>query len=126
MLRLALMAAAATAPVVSLPPAAPISTVAVPQDRGAQEVQVTKREFPAGGSSGWHTHPGVEVAYLLSGEMVLERAGQAPLRLKAGDSFTMPRGVAHNGINRGKVPARLVITYVVDAGAPVRTSVPAP
>jgi len=73
-------------------------------------------------------HHGVEVAFLLSGTMSLEMAGQPRRVLRAGDSFTIPRGVAHNGGNPGKVPARLAITYVVDKGAPLRAPVvpPAP
>ena len=110
----------------SLPPPLPISTFDVPGDKGQQEVQVMKREFPVGSSSGWHVHPGVETAYLLSGTMSLDMAGQPRMILHPGDSFTVPRGVAHNGANLGKVPARLVITYVVDKGAPVRTAVPPP
>ena len=124
----AVAAAAASQPVPSSPQSTtvPISTYEVPQDKGQQEVQILKRTFPAGSSSGWHVHPGVETAYLLSGEMLLEMAGQQPMRLRAGDSFTAPRGMAHNGRNFGKVPARMVITYVVDKGAPVRSAVPPP
>lgn len=98
----------------------------VPQDKGAQQVNTLVREFPIGGSSGWHTHPGVEIAYLVAGEMTLEQAGQPTRVLHPGDSFMVPRGLAHNGANAGKVPARLVITYVYDKGAPLRTPVPAP
>src|SRR5579872_2259469 len=98
----------------------------VPQDKGAQQVTVLTREFPVGGSSGWHTHPGVEIAYLIAGEMSLEESGRPTRRLVAGESFMVPRGVPHNGANLGTVPARLVITYVVDRDAPLRTPVPAP
>ena len=98
----------------------------VPQDTGPQHVNVLVREFPVGGSSGWHVHPGVEIAYVLEGDMTLEQAGQPIRRLGPGDSFLMPRGVAHNGANVGKVPARMVITYVYDKDAPVRSPVPAP
>lgn len=124
----AVAAAAASQPVPTgpQPSSVPIVTYDVPQDKGGQEVRILKRTFPVGGSSGWHVHPGVETAYLLSGEMLLEMAGQQPMRLRAGDSFTAPRGVAHNGRNPGKVPARLVITYVVDKGAAVRTTVSPP
>ena len=120
-------ALAGAAPVSApLPASLPIATFDVPQDKGAQEVQVVKREFPVGGSSGWHVHPGIETAYLLSGTMSLEMAGQPRMIQHPGDTFTVPRGVAHNGANIGKVPARLLITYVVDKGAPVRTAVPPP
>ena len=136
MLAAALVLAGATHPSPSppaplpppLPPQLPIATFDVPQDKGQQQVQVVMREFPVGSSSGWHMHPGVETAYLLSGVMSLEMAGQPRLILHPGDTFTVPRGVAHNGANLGKVPARLMIAYVVDKGAPVRSSVipPAP
>lgn len=115
----------AAAPAV-LPPPQPVASFDVPQDKGAQEVVVVKRTFPPGASSGWHEHPGVEIAYLLSGAMVLEMAGAPRRVLRAGDSFMAPRGVAHNGTNPGKVPARLVITYTLDKGAPQRVPVPAP
>lgn len=112
----------AAAPLLApLPAPLPITTFDVPQDKGQQQVQVVKREFPVGSSSGWHVHPGVETAYLLSGIMSLEMTGQPRMVLRPGDSFTVPRGVAHNGVNLGKVPARMVIAYVVDKGAPVRS-----
>ncbi|MEJ5975195.1 cupin domain-containing protein [Novosphingobium sp. PS1R-30] len=98
----------------------------VPQDKGPQHVNAVLRVFPVGGSSGWHTHPGAEIAYLIEGEMTLERAGQPTRTLHAGESFMVPRGLAHNGANIGKVPARLAITYVTDKDAPVRSLTPAP
>ncbi len=98
----------------------------VPQDKGAQHVNVLIREFPVGGGSGWHVHPGVEIAYLLQGRMSLEEEGKPIRTLEPGDSFTVARGVPHNGANLGTVPARLVITYVVDRDAPVRTAVEPP
>ena len=119
-----LAAAAASAPAAGLPPPVPIASLDVPQDRGTQEVQVVRRTFPAGSSSGWHMHPGTEIAYVLSGTMALETAGQPRRVLRAGESFMMPRGAAHNGINLGKEPAMLVITYTLDKGAPPRTSAP--
>lgn len=119
------MAVLAAAPA-QLPPPEPVAGFDVPQDRGVQEVQVVRRTFPAGASSGWHVHPGVEIAYLLSGTMTLDMAGQPRRVLRAGDSFMAPRGVAHNGTNIGRVPARLVITYTLDKGAPPRSPVASP
>jgi quercetin dioxygenase-like cupin family protein len=98
----------------------------VPQGKGPQHVEVLVREFPVGANSGWHVHAGVEIAYLVAGTMSLEQLGQPKRVLHPGDSFMVPRGAPHNGANLGKVPARLVITYVTDKDAPLRTSVPAP
>ena len=122
---LALIALAATASAV--PPAAPVQMHAqfdVPRSR-PQVVIVQSRDFPAGAQSGWHVHPGVEVAHVTSGRLELQVKGKVTV-LEPGDSFTMPRGVPHNGVNPGAATARVVITLVVDKGAPARQPVPAP
>ena len=116
----------AAAPPPSVPPPVPVASFDVPQDHGVQQVQVVKRTFPPGSSSGWHVHPGVEIAYVLSGVMALDMAGQPRRVLRAGDSFMAPRGTAHSGANLGKVPARLVITYTLYKGAPPRSDASAP
>lgn len=111
----------------SPPPSVPVTVaeLAVPQDHGEQVVLVQARTFAAGANAGWHVHPGTEIAYVVSGEMEL-RTADGVRRLKAGESFVMPRGAAHDGGNPGRKPARLVITLVVDKGVPPRESVPAP
>jgi quercetin dioxygenase-like cupin family protein len=43
-------------------------------------------EIPVGGSAGRHTHPGVEMGYLLEGEADLLVEGKPDQHLKAGDS----------------------------------------
>ena len=125
--KIALVAAAAALLAAGAPPPLPFDVhVDVPQDRGPQEVNTLVRVFPRGGSSGWHVHPGTEIAYLLSGEMELQSAGAPPRRMRPGDHFVMPRGVAHNGVTIGSRPAKVLITYVVDKGVPVRSPVPPP
>ena len=96
----------------------------VPRAR-AQQVIVQTRDFPAGGESGWHIHPGTEVAYVTAGQLELRVKGKTTV-LESGDSFTVPRGVPHNGVNHGAETARVVITLVVDKGVPPRQSVAAP
>ncbi len=97
----------------------------MPRTYGPQQVVVQTREFAPEASSGWHVHAGTEIAYVVSGEMVLETATVVTV-LKPGDSFTMPRGVAHNGRNRSASSAQIVVTLVVDKRAALRTMVPAP
>ncbi len=122
---LAPVAMLAAAPA-ALPPQRLVATLDVPQDRGPQEVQVLRRTFAPGAASGWHVHPGVEIATVLSGTMALDTPGQPRRILRAGESFMMPRGAPHNGVNTGRRSAELLITYTLDKGAPVRTPVPAP
>jgi uncharacterized protein YjlB len=56
-------------------------------------------------------HPGAhEVAYCVSGELVLElgqREGDF-VRLRAGDAFLIDEGVAHTAFNPGEHPAHVV------------------
>lgn len=101
------------------------ATLEPPVDHGPQQVVVQSRSFAPGTESGWHVHPGVEIAVLVSGGLdVMTRGGVR--RLQPGDSFVMPRGEPHNGVNPTAADALVVLTLVVDAGAPPRVSVPAP
>jgi quercetin dioxygenase-like cupin family protein len=84
-------------------------------------VHVVTRDIPAGEAIPWHTHPGVEIAYVESGNVELEVAGKGKQVLSPGGHFMVPRGVVHSGRNVGSQPARLVITYVVDKDAPLRS-----
>ncbi len=121
-MRLIVLAASAAAPT---PAPVTHATLDVPQDHGAQVVIIQNRDFPAGAEAGWHIHPGTETAVVISGEMEMITAGGVR-RYGPGESFTMPRGAAHNGINAGKETARVAITLVIDKGAAPRQPVPAP
>lgn len=93
----------------------------VSQAGPAQVVHIVTRDIPAGGEIPWHTHPGVEIAYVESGRVELTMAGRDVLRLGPGGHFAVERGVVHSGRNAGKLDARLVITYIVDKDAPLRS-----
>jgi quercetin dioxygenase-like cupin family protein len=119
---MAAVVSAAAAPPASVPQTH--AELDVPRGK-AQRVIVQSRDFAAGAESGWHVHPGTEVAYVVSGQLEVRVKGKVTV-LNPGDSFTMPRGVAHNGVNRGPQAARVVITLLVDKGAAPRQSVVAP
>lgn len=125
MIRALFLLVAATA--AETPPASVPQTHAeldVPRGR-AQRVIVQSREFAPGAQSGWHVHPGTEVAYVVAGRLEMQVKGRVTV-LEVGDSVTVPRGVAHNGLNPGSVAAKLVITLVIDKGAQPRQPVKAP
>jgi quercetin dioxygenase-like cupin family protein len=72
---------------------------------------------------GRHTHPGVEAGYVIEGELVLMVAGQPDKSLKAGDSYQMPPGAAHDA-KSGANGAKVLATYVVEKGKPLATPAP--
>jgi quercetin dioxygenase-like cupin family protein len=71
-----------------------------------------------------HTHPGVEMGYVLSGEGTLSVDGQPDRKVKAGDSWAIPGGTPHAAVNTGSKPEKLVVTYVVEKGKPLATPAP--
>jgi quercetin dioxygenase-like cupin family protein len=80
-------------------------------------------EIAPGAMSGKHRHPGIEVAYVLSGSLVVEREGKAPVTLKAGEAFKNEAEV-HNAKNTGKKPVKILAVYLVEKGKPMAESVP--
>src|SRR5450631_2353913 len=56
---------------------------------GREIVQVLT-EIPAGVESGWHTHPGEEVGYIVAGTVEMAIQGRPTRTLRAGDGFLIP------------------------------------
>ncbi len=71
-----------------------------------------------------HTHPGVEMGYVVSGTLNVSLAGQPERLIKPGDSWAFPAGAPHSLINPGDVPTRLVVTYVVENDKPLSSPAP--
>jgi quercetin dioxygenase-like cupin family protein len=81
-------------------------------------------EIPAGGVAGRHTHPGVEVTYVLEGSASLEIEGEMPRLVKAGESFSIPAGKVHDAKVVGDVPLKVLAIYVVEKGKPLASPAP--
>ncbi|WP_158866867.1 cupin domain-containing protein [Leifsonia sp. AG29] len=92
---------------------------------GRDIVQVLT-EIPAGVESGWHTHPGEEVGYILAGHVEMKIAGREPLLLNAGDHFLMPPGTPHNALDLGPETGMMLSTYFVDPERALASFVAAP
>jgi quercetin dioxygenase-like cupin family protein len=80
---------------------------------GRDIVQVLT-EIPVGVESGWHTHPGEEVGYILAGSVEMRVEGGPTLLLNAGDPFLMPPGTPHNARDLGPGTGMMLSTYLVD------------
>ena len=72
-----------------------------------------------GGVVAPHTHPGIEMAYVLDGRAVLKVRGQPPRSVSAGDSFSVPPRIVHSVENTGPGALTMVSTYVVEIGQPI-------
>lgn len=92
---------------------------------GREIVQVLT-EIPCGTGSGWHTHPGEEVGYIVAGTVRMSVRGREPRLLHAGDGFLIPPRTPHDALDVGPDTGRMLSTYFVEAGQPLTTLCDAP
>jgi len=120
---------AASTPVVAQPlPATPppikrtlLQKVDVPT--GSYETITGIAEISPNVNIGRHTHFGPETGYVMEGDMVLLVDGKPPLPLKAGDSYQVPPGAAHDA-RAGEKGAKVLAVYVVEKGNALATPAP--
>ena len=76
-----------------------------------ERVRVTRWDFAPGAETGFHVHefPYV-ITYLTDARMeILDKTtGSSFVDMKAGESYSRPKGIAHNVINAGAKPMAFV------------------
>lgn len=75
-------------------------------------------EIGAGMETGKHTHPGEERGYVEEGNLILHIDGKPARALKAGDTFSIEPGLAHNAKATGTTAAKVLAVYVVEKNKP--------
>lgn len=129
MKRLAILTAAAAilaAPAFAQAPPAPVRKIlqSFPASGApGQQVNLAEVSFAPGALLGYHTHPGEESGTVISGLLKIEFDGKPPLMVKPGESFLIPRGVAHQA-SAPQGETHLVTVYVVDKDKPLATPRP--
>ncbi|HLX21725.1 MAG TPA: cupin domain-containing protein, partial [Usitatibacter sp.] len=89
-----------------------------------REVVMARAEIAAGASAGRHSHPGVEVGYVLEGTSEVLIDGEPPKIVKAGESYIIPEGKIHDARPIGDKGATVLATYIVDKDKPLATPAP--
>jgi quercetin dioxygenase-like cupin family protein len=91
------------------------------QDGPAQGYETLQVEatIEKGVSVARHTHPGIESAYMLEGNLEVPIQGRETITAKAGDAFQIPPGTPHAGGKPAAEKCRLMITYIVEKGKPL-------
>jgi quercetin dioxygenase-like cupin family protein len=82
-------------------------------------IVVVLTEIPVGVESGWHTHPGEEIGYIVAGTVEMRIQDHATLTLHAGDGFLIPPGCPHNARDLGPGIGHMLSTYLVEVGQPL-------
>ncbi|MEO8476137.1 MAG: hypothetical protein ABI572_03675 [Actinomycetota bacterium] len=96
------------------------------------DVVTAQNTFPAGSTSGWHSHPGLTVVTVQSGELTIyrERVAGGACRERtyhAGDTFFEWPIDEANAVNEGSVTTVVYATFFgVPAAGPARIDRPDP
>jgi quercetin dioxygenase-like cupin family protein len=85
---------------------------------GHEVIQV-RVDIPPGVLAARHSHPGVEIAYVLEGSLEYQFDGKAPVTLEAGDALFIPSGTIHSAKNVGSGNGAELATYIVEKGKPL-------
>jgi len=84
-----------------------------------KEVIVSEVDIPPNTQLPWHSHPGAEIFYVLSGTIVLMQRGQSDIQSEVGEVRKISRGIVHSG-KTAQDGASLLIFRVHDVGQPER------
>ena len=87
-------------------------------DTPGREVVQVRVDFSPGVVAPRHSHPGIEVAYVLEGTIEYQIDGKPPVVLKTGDALFIPNGAVHTAKNVGAGKASELATYIVEKGKP--------
>lgn len=85
---------------------------------GQEAIQV-RVDFAPKAFFGMHSHPGVEIAYVLEGTLEYQLEGQPPKTLKKGESLFIPAGAFHSAKNVDSGGSAELATYLVEKGKPL-------
>jgi quercetin dioxygenase-like cupin family protein len=86
--------------------------------RGARDSLMARLEFAAGGTSGWHTHPGPVIVEVASGTLTLRTPGRTGCRTQTfgpGSGFIEPGNVVHEA-TAGSEPVVVYATFLARPG----------
>ena len=86
---------------------------------GQPEITILRITIPAGTRLETHRHPVINAGVLLSGELTVVTMAGKTLELKAGDPIVEVVNTMHYGINRGDIPAEIIVFYAGAPGIPI-------
>jgi len=86
-----------------------------------REVVTARADFPAGGSTGLHTHPGDEISFVAEGAVEIVMDGSSKIYRK-GEAFNVIGGKPHDA-KAVDGPAVVIANYVIEKGKPATTPV---
>lgn len=86
-----------------------------------KELLMITVEYPPGTSDPVHRHDAQVMVYVLEGSVVMQVKGEAPVTLRAGDTFYEGPGDVHTVARNASqtAPAKFLVLFVKAKGAPI-------
>lgn len=91
------------------------------------DIVVRQHDYVAGGSTGWHSHPGPVFITVTTGQLTFYEADDptcTPKIVNAGEGY-VDNGHGHIGLNESSGPAQDISVILAPVGQPFRTDLPA-
>jgi quercetin dioxygenase-like cupin family protein len=102
--------------------------LAMLKTRGTSDLYVIDNKFAPGGTSGWHSHPGPSVIFVVAGTITNYTSDDpscTPHAYSAGQGFVDPGGDdAHTLRNEGTTTAETIAVQILPHGADRKIDVP--
>jgi quercetin dioxygenase-like cupin family protein len=80
-------------------------------------------QLPVGSREGRHQHPGTLIALVAEGTMTLEVEGKGAMTYKTGETFAVPPGTIHEGMNKSGAPITLIASFIFPKDKPMTIQV---
>ena len=87
-----------------------------------REVVTARADFPAGGTTGMHTHPGDEISFVADGSVEVVMMDGSSKTYAKGEAFNIIGGKVHEA-KAVDGPAVVIANYVIEKGKPATTPV---
>jgi len=87
------------------------------------EITVAVVEIAPGAETGWHLHKIPVYAYVLEGTLKVILDGGTERTFEKGQAIIEVMDLAHNGINPGREPLKLIVFYAGEEGTPSATKI---
>jgi quercetin dioxygenase-like cupin family protein len=88
------------------------------------ELQMVRRDFAPGEIGAKHPHPGTECFYVIEGAAVLDKEGQPPADIKAGEAHCIPPGTVMAPRNASTSdPYKVLLITIYPKGRPATKAV---
>jgi quercetin dioxygenase-like cupin family protein len=90
-------------------------------DAPDREVRVLEVDYPPGGATPAHHHPGQIIAHVLQGAVMSGLDGAVPTRFTQGQTWSEKQGQVHSVSRNASAtePAKLLVFFITAPGKPV-------